>query len=278
MNHYMDTNQFVDVFVPNTLDELIGWTQFDKKLHGKDWIYRGQSDFNWNISSTLERNVEGLNNRKKSHHNIYKVERSVICGFESRIPISFETQIEKLAYIQYHGLPTRLIDFTHNIDVALFFALLGNINGNSAIYAMSREYLRIATMFSMSNYERNGKLYLYDLENDSVIDSLLKKPKTERVVYVNPQYKNERIKIQEGCFMFSANLESKFSYCVSRTLGTMVLNTAHPRLIKFLLKPELKIEIQNYLDSKGINQGYIYPTEHIEYKAELESICNCYKN
>ena len=90
-------------------------------------FYRG-------ISNTMYDIVPGIYRADENHaENYYHNEISVRC------PNIFKTldTIEKLAYMQHYGCPTRLLDVTSNPLVALYFACNQNIDKDGCVYAFS---------------------------------------------------------------------------------------------------------------------------------------------
>lgn len=86
------------------------------------WLFRGQSDASWHLYPTLGRSPY-------LEPELLAKEKSSLSEFKqkalSHIPIGFDIKSEWdwLALAQHHGLPTRLLDWTENPLVALWFAL-----------------------------------------------------------------------------------------------------------------------------------------------------------
>lgn len=57
--------------------------------------------------------------------------------YDSSKKIDEENHVEWLALMQHYGAPTRLIDFTSSIFVALHFALDGSYDKDSVIWAIN---------------------------------------------------------------------------------------------------------------------------------------------
>ena len=101
-------------------------------------IYRGVSNVDYKLISTL-----GRVNLKKGE-TLEDVERHSLRVFKERA-IAFITTIpannwEWLALAQHHGLPTRLIDWTRNPLVALYFSVRNfNNDEQSAIYVLKQK-------------------------------------------------------------------------------------------------------------------------------------------
>lgn len=76
-------------------------------------FFRGQADFNWKLSSNITRKkLEGK-------------EKAIIDVFRNEKPQEYNSNmkyLDILGKMQHYGYPTRLIDFSENPLVALFFA------------------------------------------------------------------------------------------------------------------------------------------------------------
>lgn len=128
-------------------------------LSGKDkyFLYRGQSNNNWSLQTSLERKLENLN---KTEMDIGKYEKLVVEECQNKDSNSFP--IEIISKIQHYGGATRLIDFTHQFPVAVFFAFCDFPSQNVSIWAISR---RDIPYISYKQLEYNkGDLDLFEID------------------------------------------------------------------------------------------------------------------
>jgi FRG domain len=106
--------------------------------HGTDWIFRGQSNSEWNLATAFEREVtpraELLVRRNKMYqssdvsYSLLRTEDVLLKAFKRAAHLYLKDAdlpshtLDWLALMQHFGVPTRLLDFTVSPYVASFFA------------------------------------------------------------------------------------------------------------------------------------------------------------
>jgi hypothetical protein len=83
------------------------------------FIFRGQSDSEWSLSSSLERAIIRFSPdwvkfnllSNKEHWMLYEFRRKY--QLYSQLTPDYDNNFEWFAIMQHHGAPTRLLDFTH---------------------------------------------------------------------------------------------------------------------------------------------------------------------
>lgn len=116
-------------------------------------IFRGQADSSWNINSTLYRNKfiskkalgeeQMLNSFGKSIHLYEK---------NGKTP---DGKVEKLAYLQHYGAPTRLIDFTYSPYIATYFAFKDS-KDKSSVFVIDYNALVEANIKYIEGFKKNN--------------------------------------------------------------------------------------------------------------------------
>ena len=206
------------------------------------WIFRGQADDSWPLSSSLERELS----RVGTQHSL-AYERAILNGIRlasSSYPecrdLEWDDYLSWLALLQHHGCKTRLVDFTESFYVALYFALRdlpcisdGKSTGVSTVWAISRyfldrepERLRVHTVTDgckMRDYELfdiPGK-QSWDLANTVISnyqDSLgYESPRG--VAYYKPTRLTSRMIAQQGIFLVPLDIGISFQENLFDGLG-----------------------------------------------------------
>jgi len=131
------------------------------------FMFRGQSNEEWRLTTTLERidTRFGL--------SPFNSEYWALDEFKSKYhlyasgPKPIEDNFEWLALMQHHGCPTRLLDFTHSIYIALHFAVT-HAYKNAAVWAINRWQVRDNIHRSFDSAHSTGS-FLKDQVNKEFI-------------------------------------------------------------------------------------------------------------
>ena len=187
----------------------------NKKLINSDSIvYRGMADSEYDL-------LPGLARIKKPE---FEMEATLINDFLTRRPDAFSglSEFDALAKMQHYGLPTRLLDFSLNPLVALYFACESKPKKSGRVLCHSTflqndssEYVNaICTSATKKMFDGN-----YTVDEYYCNDKLsLKKYLSEAFIYeettvVKPKYWNQRIANQAGVFMvFPNHLIDRYRY------------------------------------------------------------------
>jgi type I restriction enzyme M protein len=119
-----------------SLEAFFDWIKNDSDMV----VYRGVSKKSYDLIPSVGRLVE------TDPESIVHIEEHLFSEFKRRAPAFLDTQPtsdwEWLCLAQHHGLPTRLLDWTTNPLVALYFAVEKDFDSDCAIYShMMIEYM-----------------------------------------------------------------------------------------------------------------------------------------
>ena len=222
------------------LNEILG---FDVNL------YRGQSD-----NSPLLPSIARLNPKV----NTTQIEMKMLEDLKRRsqllISKSFKNDWEWLVFAQHFGLKTRLLDWTSNPLIALWFACANEykIKENSFVYVLSAD-----------------NEILVDLNhNDSPFNN-------SNTKVLRPSLNNERIIAQSG--WFTAHI---YSVASNKFIDLDANINTKNKITELEIPANIKPELLRKLSIFGVNSRTIYPDiiglcQHLNWKYQDEIFKSC---
>lgn len=265
--------------------ELTNWKDIfllDSKLH-RQLIYRGQSNKNWNISSSLERLLERL------HPNY--IDKALICSQEAQMLREFcwkyplfrnktiedNDYVEWLAIMQHYGSATRLVDFTDSFFIAAHMAVYESAN-DACVWAVNKHILGL---YAFSLYKEKNATniasqqeldkFILELANQKIEKSFSSTEK--QLLIIRPKNSNERIYRQQGLFVMPTDIKVTFMESLLSFVKTPKLfwNFRHLiqnsdsykqsqfSIIKINIPKEIHRQVIRNLREMNINSEILFP-------------------
>lgn len=222
-------------------------TSVSERFMGKEHtLFRGQLDHTWNLTPKIGR----LKFRHKYASSLLKTEQELFSEFK-RLATShirsrqLQSKWDILALGQHHGLPTRLLDWSSNPLVALWFAIEQPTESKfSAVWAYGAQEVD----FVSDEHEP------FDIKNTLIF---------------RPHHLDERIVAQSGWF-------TVHSYSMEFNEFNKLENISHLNsipLYKFLIPKEKFGSIREELARCGVTRASLFPDlsglcQHLTWKYE----------
>lgn len=264
---YIRSPLYGEIPAPQTLSSLLRYLEDIGAFSIWD-CWRGQADIRWRLDSTAARRMRSYD--ADIHSIIYEG------TFENRVR-NYETRLlnqarmaghgihhgrelsdlELLSVLRHYGAATRLMDFSRNVLIALWFACAGSENrdkhgllvgleANSARHLTTEEELK-RPILDLIDEERT--VTLADGEEYQAIDYW----------YWEPRHLFERMRVQQSLFVFGHAIEEDWgtapfpmdpSHKRHRETDDTLVVSSEPELIA--ISPRLKADLE---DDQG-NRSY----------------------
>ncbi len=196
-----------------------------KRRKWSQWIFRGQRDSEWPLTTSIERLV--IDQWNYAYDVLPRIEAGMIRKFSrhSHHYLQFmpneDDNIQWLSIMQHYGAVTRLLDCTYSFYAALFFALgkatpSKNPDKMSAVWAFDVKWLYEEFKDKVEPSEKTK----YGLDDD--FKYIVTNPDSDNYFYfqrdpaipfvctVNPIKLNDRLIIQQGVFLSPGDIKRSF--------------------------------------------------------------------
>jgi hypothetical protein len=170
--------------------------------------------------------------------SIEAVERSMMDRFKREahpfFPVAQPSEWDLLAIAQHHGMATRLLDWTLNPLIALWFACVDPLNtgkkrGNAVVWVFCPDD---------SDFMNDG---------DNPYSG-------ERTKVFRPRHISERIRAQAGCFTVHKYDDKRLGFVPFENIGAY-----RSKLAKIEIEENGIKSIREKLNSYGVNEALVFP-------------------
>lgn len=264
-------------------------TQIDA-IKSSKMVYRGQSDIDYCLESSLKRELNLFNNiHKKSGESIeqmfIRLESRFIKIYKSESHLYSDDNfhidnddLSCLSILQHYGAPTRLLDWSYSPYISTYFAVSNKFDKDAVLYALDLEYIsrlnpnKIQEYYSASGKQSKeisimlfGRFYAdQKARSDKKGDTF-----TEEIILVGyePSKKNIRLARQQGLFLVSSKIDVNYEEVISSYgIGNGKSTDGKENVaLKFRIDRKIKLDIMKNLQLMNISSEILFP--------EMEGYC-----
>ena len=233
-------------------------TALRKEMRYAGYVFRGQSKFEWELVPSIQR---------RKNAGIRASERLVYFHFREQFqqrgfPLYIDIEQRDvaagqwLALMQHYGMPTRLLDWSKDLNVGLFWACFGNPKRDGSLYVLNVHKLFHGTEDAVKKIptkiiaQKAVPFFNFSIDR---YEFFLRHNTDPIVIPISPLKKNDREHIQQGVFTVSNDLNTSQDSILDQL---EYLETNDFR--KFLISKNMKQEILNDLEaSYGLSKEYL---------------------
>jgi hypothetical protein len=240
--------------IPSVITSVSDYLEvFDALYSSRDDLFwfRGHAEIEWDLCPSALR-YDTVEKRARAIGTLSEFRRLQEIRFPK--PPGAKEKFKWLQLAQHHGLPTRLLDWTQNPSVALYFAC-ERTSADGLVYAFNPRDLNRLSL------PRAGVEIVDPEEHSEIIDRYLilggvERRNGKKTIAVKPTWNSERIILQQGTFTFHGE--------------TFALDSKQaPSLVGIPILKQHKAQILHQLDRIGVSEMFIFP--------EPEHVCNFLK-
>lgn len=258
-----EKNNFGEIAINsvNEFLEIINLFDLDKEI-----LFRGQSD----IAFKLEPSIYRKNYTENKEAEIYK---EVVKNNLKDINLG-RTLLDNVVDMQHIGVSTRLLDWTSNPLIGLFFAVSENEDKDAHVFAHIADkiynfndevYKNISTI--LEDYFKVNNTIEGNKEIQSFIKDIIQKK--QNYIFIETVYNNSRIRAQQGYFSILLEIRDKYIKYLKKGIldsakySKCIEQTFLRKLLDFDFRGKSDNEIDAYITNINIR-----PDKRTEWNSE----------
>jgi hypothetical protein len=217
------------MYIETTLKK---WTDIFKieSTFVNNFVFRGQKESEWDLKTSIERTpsfcsifreINGVNLEERWMIDHFKRKQHI---YSDDFRIIENCKFSILSKIQHYGGKTRLLDFTHSMFIAIYFAVEdsflfeGNNNSYSSLWFVNKRKLKDVNNEKFNLYKKEKDLkdkcreVFIEFANQFIAKNYSNDDKDTitTILPLEVEYFNERISKQQGVFLMPTNSEKSF--------------------------------------------------------------------
>lgn len=236
-----------------------------------DFIFRGHGSQDYKLIPGFFR-IEEVSKGKiqcvylAQEANILNDFISEACRYIKNIPVNDLSSWLEIA--QHFGVPTRLLDFTSNPLVALYFACIDKQNDDGVVWIIDKNaYFRQFFGINHTVDSNQSKMNVQKIVQDEILEphwTNYGAPNCIQYPWIyNPFCQEERMALQSSVFMIWGANHNDFLSFVNEdqymVLDGEIANETKGFINKVEIRAEHKKNIIKELSLCGVNEKFIYP-------------------
>lgn len=240
----IETKLFGNIHAPTSLVQLTSLLSSVPYDYLSPEYWRGQANYNWPVECTAARRIKRhlqhdsdseLDKLPSLEHRVREYERRILndarakgFGFKDGRKLS---DLDLLASLQHYGAATRLIDFSRNAFIALWFACQSEPNEHGVLLGAD---IVLGDGMSWIKHQDTANL---DIED--IIDHYEK-----TTIIWEPQHLFERMRVQQSIFFFGMCHDGPWGNLTSLEFNHRSGGQSN-NFFAIAISPELKAELQS---------------------------------
>jgi hypothetical protein len=223
---------------------------------GEEWIFRGQHDAGWRLSTTMERS--GSKSPLRDEWGLLSQFQRRASNYLASHQVPHPRDVFGwLALMQHYGAPTRLLDFTRSPYVALHFALeKPNSDGHHALWAVNTYdcQRRMSEVMSIDDPSAEDKnMQRCQTDQHGLVAEFCTNNKIRGVIPVEPWSLDDRQGAQQTVFLMAAKGDLPFSENLS------ALEPYEGMVTRFVISDALRADALRDLRMMNVTAASLFP-------------------
>lgn len=226
------------------------WRSFGLRRSTSEPWFRGHSDATHRLLPSLYR----CEVRPELERELLRDFMNRASEYSEELP---SNDIDWMFFGQHHGLPTRLLDWSKNPLIALYFACdAPEANKDAAVWALSPWLLNISNMGQQHVPDASSSI-LAEYTVDIMDRSLPREPKASNPIAVHPGKHFRRSSAQSGCFTLHGRIRDPLE-------RTDFKKSPRSCLVKLTIPAERKEHLLDELYRIGVHAQSVYQSmDHV---------------